>query len=102
MFRVYKPRPVTDKVKAVQVTPQNAADVANLLMGRPIISQRALESDPEKVEDFISGVEFPTLDGVKLAPVWHWVTRNEGNTFDVVEDDKFQKAFEVARNTNGN
>lgn len=93
MFRVYKIKPkVTEKIKALQVTKQQAALIATSLSGR--VKMETVEGVTDA-----SGVEFPTLDGVKFCPMGDWIVRHEDATFGIVEHTMFVENWEVARNT---
>lgn len=92
MFRVYKPKNIV-RVKAVQVTTQNIADLAQLLMGRVI---RVGDGDNP------TGISVATFDGVKDFPVGCWILRSDENELSSMTDEEFQGVYEVARNTSVN
>lgn len=99
MFRVYKIKPkVSERIKAVQVTSEKAAEIANALSGR-------LTTQPVKVDETQGydqeGIQFPTLDGVKFCPMSDWIVRHDDATFEIVKHATFIETWEVARNTSG-
>lgn len=98
MFRVYKPKG-HERVKADQVTKENAQDLANSLFGRVV--RKDTNNRDEKGDIVVTGIEFPTLDGVKGVDLDWWIIRKEDNTFETMSDEQFRKSYEVARNTIG-
>lgn len=96
-FLTYKPRPVTDKVKAIQVTPENIDEIAAEMYGEVI-----QDFQFEPTEPGLTVVALPTLQGPKHYEMGSWIIRNGNNTLGKMNDTVFNQTYEVARNTNGN
>jgi len=99
MFRVYKVKPkVSERIKAIQVTEDQANLIAFNLMGRVITSDTNVRDESGAIHP--AGVQFPTLDGVKFCPMGDWIVRHDDATFEIIQNDMFVENWEVARNTN--
>lgn len=96
MFRVYKPKNFV-KVRALQVTKENAQDVAALLLGRVALSDTHA---PDGTRDVL-GVDVPTFEQPMHFEVGSWVLRADDNTLSKMSAEEFDKTYEVARNTSG-
>jgi hypothetical protein len=94
-FLTYKPRPVTDKVKAIQVTTENIGEIATEMFGEVITDFQFEPTSPE-----VTVVAIPTLKGAKHYEIGSWIVRN-GGALGHLTDAEFQKTYEVARNTTG-
>jgi hypothetical protein len=90
MFRVYKPKGLF-RIKAVQVTGDNVQEIAAMFMGRV-----SLEND------VLTGVDLPTLDGVKHFPLNDWIVRTESNSLKHITNEEFEETYEVAVNRTAN
>lgn len=94
MFTVYKPKGT--RVSAVQLTEENALEVAKKYNGRV---KKETERRPDGATTIL-GIEVPTFDGAKFVPLKMWIVRDEdGFGFDLMEDEKFTAQYEPARKT---
>lgn len=97
MFRVYYNPKNFVKVRAVQVTAENASDVTSLLLGRVVWNtQRWAERKNE-----LLGIDVPTFEGIKHFEIDSWILRGEDNTLTKMSAEEFDKTYEVARNMGG-
>lgn len=89
MFKVYKPK--GDRVKAVQVTPESAAEIAETFMGR-VAGRResGIEGKP-------THVDIPTLDGIKNLVFGTWIVKTDKNGLKFLSDTEFNETYEPAR-----
>lgn len=92
MYKTYRPK--GSRVKAVQVTPETASQIASDFMGR-VVSEN---SDSSGQVRFI-GVDIPTLDGVKSAPMGGWVVRTDNNALKIMTTEEFDDTYEPVKTT---
>lgn len=100
MTRIYRLRP--REVEAMQVTRENAKDVAEWCGGK--VYESAKPSDPT---DIYIAVDFPTLNGKKRADTFHssthdgygytggwYILRDEHGRFSKMAPDVFEATYE--------
>lgn len=87
MFYSYVPKD-TRGIKAVQVTSENAGELAELLMGR------LLPGKTSTGEWDVDGVVFPTLDGNKTARISQWIVRLHAGAPIVMDDIEFKDRYD--------
>lgn len=92
MFTVYKPK--GNRISAVQLTPENALDVAKKYNGRV---KTVVARHPGALAEIL-GIEVPSFEGAKFIPLKTWIVRDEeGFGFETMEDEKFTATYEPAR-----
>lgn len=92
-FRVYKPRE-SARVRAEQLTKDNAQEIAVELMGRLIHGENVRGEKPN-----IIGLQIPTFEDPQEFNLGQWVVRNEDGTIVGMSPEDFDKAYELARTT---
>lgn len=90
MYKTYRPK--GSRVKAVQVTMETMQPIASEFMGRVRV-----EDSDSSGQITHKGVDIPTLDGVKNAPMLSWVVRTDAGALKIMSTEEFEETYEPVK-----